>query len=491
MFKKHADTQLIFGIRSLTILAVLIHLGMTQEVFPGYTLFNPTGPQDDDLFETYLIDTDEQVINIWQHVNPPHLNPYLLPDSTLLYPNKIPNPIFGYLGGGGSIQRLAWDGTVLWEIQLADETTMQHHDAHYMPNGNILAICWDRHTAEEGYALGREVIENAISEMWSVKIIEIEPIGADSSNIVWEWRMWDHLVQDVDPELPNYGIISEHPELLNINYGEVGIELGPANADWHHTNAIDYNEELDQIVISCRKFSEVYIIDHSTTTAEAASHSGGNSGRGGDFLYRWGNPTVYHRGTQDDRLLFLQHGVNWVDEGILGAGNLLIFNNGRANGVSAVFEINPPLLESGLYSIDDELPFGPSEPFWEYSEDIYSPTQSGVYRLPNGNTLITVSYQLRIVEISPEEEVLWDYQWPEYAVHLARALKYPLDYLESSPPFLLGDLTGDQAVNIHDVVELVSVIINMSDYTPAGDLDENGAINVQDVVILVEMILQE
>ena len=65
---------------------------------------------------------------------------------------------------------------------------------------------------------------------------------------------------------------------------------GQANGDWMHVNAIDYNPYLDQIAISARHQDEIYIIDHSTTTEEAASHSGGNSGMGGDFLYRWGNP---------------------------------------------------------------------------------------------------------------------------------------------------------------------------------------------------------
>ncbi|MFT5802699.1 MAG: hypothetical protein ACI956_002520 [Nonlabens sp.] len=36
---------------------------------------------------------------------------------------------------------------------------------------------------------------------------------------------------------------------------------------------------MDQIALSVRKMSEVIIIDHSTTTAEAASHNGGNSGK--------------------------------------------------------------------------------------------------------------------------------------------------------------------------------------------------------------------
>ena len=49
--------------------------------------------------------------------------------------------------------------------------------------------------------------------MWPDKIVELQPIGLDSANIVWEWKFWDHLIQDVDSNLVNYGIISMHPEL--------------------------------------------------------------------------------------------------------------------------------------------------------------------------------------------------------------------------------------------------------------------------------------
>lgn len=90
----------------------------------------------------------------------------------------------------------------------------------------------------------------------------------------------------MNPSAANYQTsIVNHPELLNINY--------LTQKDWLHCNGVDYNPILDQVVISSHNTNEWYVIDHSTTTAQAASHSGGNSGKGGDFLYRWGNPAAY------------------------------------------------------------------------------------------------------------------------------------------------------------------------------------------------------
>ena len=102
--------------------------------------------------------------------------------------------------------------------------------------------------------------------------------------------------------------------------------FGGVGVDWIHANGIDWDPIRDQIVFSSHTLDEIFIIDHSTTTEEAAGHSGGIYGKGGDFLYRWGNPQNYGQGSNSDHILGDQHSVNLIPEGYPGAGNLILFN---------------------------------------------------------------------------------------------------------------------------------------------------------------------
>jgi len=222
--------------------------------------------------------------------------------------------------------------------------------------------------------------------------------------------------------------------LFDINNGNVGNSGGPggANADWMHINAIAYNAELDQIILSSRHQDEIFIIDHSTTTEEAAGHSGGNSGMGGDLLYRWGNPQNYDRGNNSDHILDAQHGVNWIPSGSPGAGNLILFNNGHTNNSSAVLELVTPINPDGSYTISENQPFGPENPVWTYSSGstIQSDVQSGAFRQPNGNTLITEADDAYIFEVNSAGSVQWSYTHPGNDIMIARAQKYGLDYFD-------------------------------------------------------------
>ena len=55
-------------------------------------------------------------------------------------------------------------------------------------------------------------------------LVEIKPTGKTTGEIVWEWRSWDHLIQDRDKTKPNYGDVSEHPELFEseLSFGRRG-----------------------------------------------------------------------------------------------------------------------------------------------------------------------------------------------------------------------------------------------------------------------------
>ena len=283
-----------------------------------------------------------------------------------------------------------------------------------LPNGNVLILAWEYKSTAEAIAAGRDPTLLPDNAVWPEHIIEVQQTGPTSGEIVWEWHIWDHIIQDFDPSKANFGAVEDHPELLDLNFVSDIPELG--DADWMHINSIDYNENLDQIILGSPGLNEFYIIDHSTTLAEAASHSGGNSGKGGDILYRWGNPIAYRQGTVDDQQLFGHHDVHWVVEGTLDAGKIMVFNNGpdRPGGnASSVDIINPPIDNNGNYIYQQGTAFGPESAEWIYQDenptDWYSSFISGAQRLPNGNTLICSGAEGRFFEIDTNKEIVWEY----------------------------------------------------------------------------------
>jgi Arylsulfotransferase (ASST) len=274
-------------------------------------------------------------------------------------------------------------------------------------------------------------------------LVEIKPTGKTSGEVVWEWHLCDHLVQDFDKTKANFGNVAEHPELVNINYGEDDLpsviaarkgkdqpkaDGNPApassrppriNPDYTHFNGVAYNPDLDQIAVSVWSFSEFWIIDHGTTTAQAAAHTGGRRGRGGDLLYRWGNPRAYRAGTKADRKLFSQHNAHWIPRGLPGAGHLLLFNNGpeRPDGnYSSVDELVLPADPQGRYARQPGRPYGPDQPVWSYTApkktDFYSSFISGAHRLSNGNTFICSGANGTIFEVTPDKAIVWKYVNP-------------------------------------------------------------------------------
>ncbi len=376
--------------------------------YNGLTLFSAMGSN-----MTYLIDNCGRKVHSWPATARAAFSVYLLDDGSILRPEADQSNMNFNLGmSGGRIERIAWDGTIVWSTQLGNDKECPHHDICPLPNGNILVIMWEVKTREEVIAAGRPA-PNA-GECWSEKIVEIKPIGTTQAEIVWEWHLWDHLIQFTDSTKPNYGRPKLNPHRFDVNAVVPPVTF----ADWVHLNSIAYDAERDEIVLSARSPSEIWVIDHSTTTAEAASSRGGRWNKGGDFLYRWGNKSMYRQGTPEEATLGHQHNAQFVrdDENRLG---FLVFNNDAGTTgaqYSTVDIIYPPMNEDKSYALNQNV-FGPDSASRRFvaspRESMYSAIISGAQLLPNGNLLFCEGTKGNFIEADANNEIVWKYVNPD------------------------------------------------------------------------------
>ena len=386
------------------------------EASPGYTLFLPQ-----DTGQPYLIDQQGRVVHSWQF------------DAVRSHIRLLENGNLMALAQGRRIKEVDPQSNVVWNYRVPGG----HHDFIQLPGGNVLALAREQKSAAAAIAQGANpqfVPERGLRVDY---IIEIRPTGPTGGEVVWQWSVWDHLIQDYDPAKPNYGVVADHPERVDLNYllaaAKEQMELP---GDWLHANSLDYNAELDQIVLSVRNLGELWIIDHSATPAAAPGSSGGPGSRGDGLLYRWGNPAAYRAGTDRGRQLHWAHHIQWIKPGLPGAGNILLFNNGdgyagRQRLYSSIDEIALPLDGNG-YRWPPESP--EPRPLWTYTakppENWYSARQSGTQRLPNGNTLICDSRAGTIFEVTPGGRTVWQYVNP---VTLAGDILRPGDLMPLDP----------------------------------------------------------
>ncbi len=342
----------------------------------------------------YLLSKTGQKVHEFTFDEPLGNDLEVLPNGKLLGLFKDPNAQIAFGGYGGIAKIYNVNGTVEWEYTLSNENFILHHDIEMLPNGNILLLVWERIAEADAAAQGSV----NPGDIYPETLMEINP---NTNTVVWQWRSFDHIVQDDDASLPNYGIVADNPHKMNINYNPA------ANGDFMHANGFDYDSAKDIIYLSVNFFSEVWVIDHSTTTAQAASGSGGNYGKGGDLLYRFGNPRAYDNmmgEVRGDR----NHYPNLLEDGVEGEGNILLYVNGFAAGVSTVYELEMPTTFSLLPNTDNEPNVA-----WFYKNDaMFSSKVSGAERLDNGNTLICEG-DFGFWEVTPEKDVVWRYNGGE------------------------------------------------------------------------------
>jgi hypothetical protein len=386
---------------------------VNSKTYPGYNLIYPHEQPN-----VYLLDNCGAIVHTWTDVSDsrPGNTVYLQEDGSIIKTKRpaaiTGNPMWSG-GGGGTVEKRDWNNNLLWTFTLNDSFNRLHHDIEPMPNGNILMICWVKKTKAQAIAQGRNPSFLANGEVWYDKIIEVKPIGKDSFDIVWEWHLWDHLIQDFDSTKPNYGKPENFPGKVNFNYANLN-----SAKNWAFLNAISYNLGLDQIVVSSPSFNEVWVIDHSTTKAQAATSLGGFGKSGGDLIFRWGNPHAYNSGTVQDQKLFFQHDIHWMGKnfGERDFGKLMVFNN-RAGANYSTVNIIETNFDNYFWKYNKTgNTYLPKNFSWTYrrpdSTAMFSSGLSGVQRLDNGNTLICSAQQGYTFEITPSNEIVWEYVTP-------------------------------------------------------------------------------
>ncbi|WP_296316932.1 aryl-sulfate sulfotransferase [Winogradskyella sp. UBA3174] len=467
-------------------------ISITEDAFEALTLFNINT-------KAYLINNCGELVNEWTSNYLPGSSVYLLPNGNLLRAGRLEDGSsdIAFGGQGGIVELFDWDGNIVWSYIYSSSTFRQHHDIYPLPNGNILLLAATVMTEAEAIQAGRDPSFLIDNELYNEQILELEPVGTNQANIVWEWNINDHLIQDFDATKDNFGVVEDNPQRLDINF----LNGGTGGNNWLHVNSIQYNEERDQIVISARRISEIWIIDHSTSTAESASTTGGTYNKGGDLLYRWGNPEAYRQGSPSDRTLFGQHTPRFIKSGLPNENKIILFNNGfqRSPEFSQVDIITPPESSLGVYDYTPNSSYGPLNTDYTYSDLSEDPSAfftaivSSAQQLPNGNILICEGRDGYFFELDSNNEKVWEYinpinnnngnstqqGMPAPGTNLTfRATKYPLNFsgfdgrdLSPNLPLELNpDLTPCNNLSIVDFNESVvgvypnptNTIINIS-----------------------------
>ncbi len=434
--KSHGSLQLLGVIFLVMLSPMLLHAQQTVGLFEydtsssdGYTLLRSQASST-----AYLLDEFGREVHSWTDTS------YTFSGAPYLQENGNLVRMVGTISGESfHLAKYDWDGNKVWDWQSSDPSFHQHHDIAPLPNGNVLVLVRKKHTVIEFIAAGGDTSKFEGTNLWAEGIIEVMPTGPTSGTIIWEWSIMDHLIQDFDSTKANYGIVEDHPELMDLNFGY-------KFDNWLHANGINYNPEFDQVILSLRLMSEFWVMDHTTTESEAGGHSGGDRGMGGDILYRWGNPQTYRGGGPADQQLSWQHNAHWIPTGYPGEGNIIVFSNGNEWGYSSIVELDPPADPSGNYPQPlAGTAHGPAAPTWIYTADppesFYAERISGCQRLTNGNTLMVHGPIGEIREVNPAGDIVWLYVSPistdgpviqgedvpkSYGVF--RINRYPFDY---------------------------------------------------------------
>lgn len=409
-----------------------------------------------------LLDTNSNVIKTWTGLTgQTGYSNYLMPGGILWRSVKTTNNSFSGGGLHGRIQKVDWNGTILFDYTISDANQIAHHDFCPMPNGDVLVIVYDKKTGTQMQAAGA----TSTSARQLEKIVQLHPTGTTTATIAWQWNLYDHLCQNSNSGGANYvSSIQNNPQLMNVNY--------QVNNDWWHMNGIDYNAALDQIAISSHNMNEHYIIDHSTTTAEAATHTGGTHNKGGDFLYRWGNPKAYGFTTATTNFN-VTHDAHWIPADCPKAGWLVGMNNKGVSNSQSSIDMWQSTWNGSTYTLTVGQQYLPATYGYRHACQNqggagagYTSNMGNSQQLPNGNMLVCLATAGDVYEIDSNGNQLWFYSLASGS--LAHAYRYSKCFIEN-PSAAITNVSPAVCANSSTplVLNATATATNVTNYTYA------------------------
>jgi len=400
----------------------------------GYTLcgilpFLPNTKLINSIFNlqpiSILIDMNGTVIKQW-NTNPHPIK--MMPSGSIISGT-------GRNYGGGemcNLTQLDWNGSIEWNFcnwnidKEGKNISRQHHD--FQREGNPVGY----------YAPGQDFIENG-------KTLVLAHNTTYNRSISYKTLIFDDVIYEVnwDGTLTNFTwLASEHINEMGftiksrigmwINPGGPGQGLLCPNCDLLHINSVSYlgeNKWYDMgykqfnpnnIIISSRHANFIAIIDKES----------------GDIVWKVG--PFFQKNIKENKLgqIIGPHHAHIIPKSLPGEGNILVFDNGGSAGYglfgnptcfrfySKIIEFNPLTLEI-VWEYDSRKGFSfiPGE-----SHKFFTPVLGSVQRLPNGNTLISEGLSRRIFEVTPENEIVWEYYF-RWGFKLNRCYRVPPEWV--------------------------------------------------------------
>ena len=405
-----------------------------EKCWGGYTIFQAKE------VGAALIDMSGRVVQLWKGL---HGFPNkLLPGGYVIGSTGERPKEFGYQDQRDIVQ-LDWDGNVVWKFDKYDYIedpgeeprwmARQHHDyqregnpvGYYVPGmdplvdkGNTLIVC--HKGLKNPNITDKPLLDDTIIEVtWD-------------GEIVWEWICSDHFDEMGFSEAAK-NILARNPTMkphgegdwMHINSMSL---LGPNK--WH--DAGDERFHPENIIWDGRQTNIIAIIDRKT----------------GQLVWQIGPD--YDRTPEERKLGWMigQHHAHMIPRGLPGEGHILVFDNGGWAGYGAPNPGSPTGHNAALRDYSRVLEFDPVtlEVIWQYtpseagflfpldSNRFYSPFISSAQRLPNGNTLIVEGSDGRMLEVTPEHEIVWEYISPYWGKNMKmnmvyRAYRVPYDWV--------------------------------------------------------------